>query len=132
MISVLAISFKPVKLQGSPMFEQSFTLTVKTDAQGRFHSKEPVNSPFSLDIKLKAAMQSPDGVEVIGTFSLANEECAHQPVEFKMSSGKTADLGKWRVVAGDAANLTTAEGHTQPPAPNTEVTVVFTATPSFF
>lgn len=114
------------------MFEQTFTLSVPTDAQGHFHSSQPVSSPFSVDIKVTAELQSPDGVQVNGSFSLKNEEATGEPAQFSLKSGETADLGKWRAIAGDDANIATAEGSTEPPAPNTEITVLFTATPSFF
>jgi hypothetical protein len=115
------------------MFEQSFTLSVPTDAEGRFHSSQPVSSPFSLDIKITAALQSPDRVQVHGFFSLKNEEVSDaEPVRFSMKSGETANLGKWRAIEGDDANIATAEGSTEPPAANAEIIVLFTAAPSFF
>ena len=114
------------------MFEQTFTLNVTTDAEGRFHASEAVSSPFSLDIKLAAVLQTPAGIKVDGTFALKSEECSQSPVAFCLNAGESFDLGKWRVIDGDNANIATAEGHTEPAAPNTEVTVLFTATPSFF
>jgi hypothetical protein len=114
------------------LFEQTFTLSVPTDAQGRFHSSKAVSSPFSLDVKITAALQSPDGIAVHGLFSLKNEEGTAEPAPFVLKSGESADLGKWRALAGDDANIATAEGSTEPPAANTEITVLFTATPSFF
>ena len=56
------------------MFEQSFTLTVPTDAEGRFRSAQEISSPFSLDVKISAALQSPDGITIHASFSLAPKE----------------------------------------------------------
>jgi len=119
------------------MFEQSFIVTVTTDADGRFRSVQPVTSPFSLDVKISARLQKPVGPAVHASFQLAPAEPAPGeppvgPCAFTSSAGETVDLGKWRVVAGENANLATAEGHTEPPAANEEVTVEFVAAPSFF
>jgi hypothetical protein len=115
------------------MLEQSFTLTVPTDAQGRFHSVQPVSSPFSIDIKITASLQSPEGVQLHGSFSLVEAPGpAVGAVPFSLNSGATADLGKWRAIAGEHANIATAEGYTDPVAANAELKVVFVAAPSFF
>ena len=114
------------------MFEQTFTFHLTTDSEGRFHATEAVSSPFSLDIKLAALLQAPSDIKVDGTFTLKSRECSQPPVAFSLTAGESFDLGKWRVIDGDNANIATAEGHTEPVAPNTEVTVLFTATPSFF
>ena len=115
------------------MFEQSFTLTVPTDAEGRFRSAQEISSPFSLDVKISAALQSPDGITIHASFSLAPKEGGGaEPFTFALSSGETADLGKWKAIAGDDANLASAEGHTEPALPNSEITVRFLAAPSFF
>jgi hypothetical protein len=115
------------------MFEQSFTLTVPTDSEGRFCSTKAISSPFSLDVKISATLESPEGIKIHGSFSLRPRTGdAVAPFTFSVSSGETADLGKWRAVAGDDANLAAAEGYTEPAAANSEVTVQFVAAPSFF
>jgi hypothetical protein len=115
------------------MFEQSFTLTVPTDAEGRFRSAREISSPFSLDVKISATLQSPGGITIHASFSLASKEDGKvEPVTFSLGSGETADLGKWKAIAGDDANLASAEGHTVPAAANSEITVLFVAAPSFF
>jgi len=115
------------------MFEQTFTFIVPTDGEGRFHSTKAVSSPFTLDVKITAALQTPAGTTLHGSFSLvpATGPVA-EPVSFSLSSAATADLGKWKAVAGDDANVATAEGYTEPSVPNAEITVAFTAAPSFF
>jgi hypothetical protein len=119
------------------MFEQSFVFTVTTDANGHFHSIQPVTSPFSLDVKISARLQAPVGPAIHASFQLAPaqpepEEPPVAAVEFTSSAGETVDLGKWRVVAGENANLATAAGSTDPAAANEQVTVEFVAAPSFF
>lgn len=115
------------------MFEQSFTLTVPTNADGQFRSTQAISSPFSLDVKISATLQSPEGTRIHASFSLGPQEGdAVEPVAFSLNSGETADLGKWRAIAGDDANLAAAEGYTEPVAANSEVTVLFVAAPSFF
>jgi hypothetical protein len=122
-----------VRLQGWPMFEQSFTLTVPTDAEGRFRSTQEISSPFSLDVKISATLQSPEGIRIHASFSLAPKTGGDAaPFTFSLGSGETADLGKWKAIAGDDANLASAEGHTEPAAPDSEITVLFVAAPSFF
>jgi hypothetical protein len=115
------------------MFEQSFTLTVPTDANGYFRSAQAISSPFSLDVKISAQLQSPEGIKIHASFSLSPKEGdAAEPLKFSMSSGETADLGKWKAIAGDDANLAAAEGQTEPARANSDVTVLFVAAPSFF
>jgi hypothetical protein len=115
------------------MFEQSFTVSVPTDADGKFQSSQPVSSPLSLDVKITAVLQSPAGVTVHGSFALSEPEGgAAEPNQFSLTHGETVDLGKWKAIAGENANVAKAEGYTEPPAPNTEVTVLFVAAPSFF
>jgi hypothetical protein len=115
------------------MFEQSFTLTVPTDAEGRFRSAQEISSPFSLDVKISATLQSPGGITIHASFSMASKEDSKvEPVTFSLGSGETVDLGKWKAIAGDDANLASAEGHTEPAAANSEITVLFVAAPSFF
>ena len=118
------------------MFERSFTITVTTDAEGRFHSARPVTSPFSLDVKITATLLSPDAVTIESSFVLApadpGEGMFSRTAQFSAATGETVDLGKWKVVAGDDANIATAEGLTNPPAANTELAVEFVAAPSFF
>jgi hypothetical protein len=119
------------------MFERSFTLTVSTDAEGRFHSAQKVTSPFSLDVKITATLLSPPEVTIQSSFVLraledSGDGAAGEPTQFSAATGETVDLGKWRVVAGDDANVATAAGHTEPAAANTELVVEFVAAPSFF
>jgi hypothetical protein len=115
------------------MFEQSFTLSVTTDAEGNFHSAQPVTSPFALDVKIRATLQSPEGATIYSTFTLSpSEGPTAEPLAFTGTTGQTVNLGKWSVVAGDDANVATATGHTEPPMPETELTVEFIAEPSFF
>jgi hypothetical protein len=115
------------------MFEQSFTLTVPTDADGRFRSTQAISSPFSLDVKISAILQSPEGIKIHASFSLAPKEGnAVAPFTFSLGSGETADLGKWKAIAGDDANLAAAEGYTEPASADSEITVLFVASPSFF
>jgi hypothetical protein len=115
------------------MFEQSFTLTVPTDAQGRFRSEQALSSPFALDVRITAQLQSPEGIEIHASFSLAPKDGdAAEPMRFSLSSGAASDLGKWKVVAGDDANVAASDGYTEPAFPNSEVTVLFVAAPSFF
>jgi hypothetical protein len=115
------------------MFEQSFTLTVETDAQGRFHSTQQISSPLSLDVKITAKLQTPYPFAIQASFRLTNPEAPGvEPQTFLLSSGETADLGKWRAIAGENANVATAEGFTEPAAADTAITVLFVAEPSFF
>ena len=114
------------------MFEKSFIFSAMTDAEGRFRSTQRVSSPFSLEVKITATPQSPSGVTIHAAFDLAPVDGPHtQPVQFSTPSGEAADLGKWKVAAGDDANVATATGYTEPPAADSEVTVEFVATPSF-
>jgi len=78
-------------------------------------------------------LQSPAGIRLHVSFSLApNEGESVKPFQFSLNSGETADLGKWKAIAGDNANIAVAEGYTDPTAANTDVTVLFVAAPSFF
>jgi hypothetical protein len=116
------------------MFAKTFTVTVTTDAQGRFHSSLPVTSPFSMDVKITATFRSPAGGAVHASFGLSpsGASVANSPHQFVANTGETVDLGKWKVIAGDDANVATATGYTEPPAANTELSVEFVAAPSFF
>jgi hypothetical protein len=115
------------------MFEKSFTLTVSTDSEGHFHSAQPVTSPFSLDVKITANLQSPAGTTIHASFELApTEGPPGRECPFTITAGESVDLGKWRVIAGDDANVATAAGYTEPVAANIDVIVEFVAAPSFF
>jgi hypothetical protein len=92
-----------------------------------------VTSPFSLDVKSAATLQSPQGATLHATFIVVPGDGGElQPSPFSLRSGEAVDLGKWRVIAGEDANVATATGSTEPPLADTEITVQFVATPSFF
>jgi hypothetical protein len=115
------------------MFEKSFTLVVTTDGQGHFHSSQPVTSPFSLDVKISATVLSPAGITLQSSFALGSTDgAAADPIQFTVASGETVDLGKWSVIAGEDANVATATGFTEPATADTEISVQFVVSPSFF
>lgn len=96
------------------------TITITTDADGKFQSANQFQDPvWGMNVNLKAAVVSPVGANVTGSFSLGS----HPARNFSISSGQTADLGTWKVTHG--TNAVAATGSTGPALPNTALTVEF-------
>jgi hypothetical protein len=96
------------------------TITITTDAAGKFQSANQIqDAVWGMTVNLKAAIVSPVGANVSGSFSLG----AHPARDFSLASGQTADLGSWKVSHG--TNAVVASGSTEPALPNTALTVEF-------
>ncbi len=96
------------------------TITITTDAEGKFQSANQIQDPvWGMTVNLKAVLVSPAGANVTGSFSLGT----HPARDFNIASGQTADLGSWKVAHG--ANAVTATGSTEPALPHTALTVEF-------
>jgi hypothetical protein len=105
------------------MFNQSFTCTVTTDANGHFQSSTAVQGShmFAVHVDVQAKLISPADTAVTGTFAIAPAAAR----EFHGATNESVDLGKWQVAKG--TNTAIASGSTNPPRPNAELTVQFDA-----
>lgn len=101
------------------------TFKVTTDASGAFEATQTFNppGPFGFTVELRAKLVAPADTTLSGELDCdaANGNTQNDAQNFSISSGETANLGKWRLSGGD--NIIRIAGQTDPAQPDTEVEI---------
>lgn len=101
------------------------TLTVKTDANGKFQqtSRFDPPGPFDLRVALSGKLTSPPATRVDGVLDIdaADGTPSNQAKHFRATTGQLVSLGSWDLDGGE--NIVVLRGRTIPPRANS--TLVF-------
>lgn len=103
----------------------SFTLNIRTDANGYFQKTENYNppGPFDVTVTLSAKLLAPNATEVRGELDIdpVSGSPGNQKKSFMAKTGVAISLGSWRLDGGD--NVFVVSGKTLPPRPNTDLKI---------